>query len=96
VSVMQATPEVILLMADTRAKYPDVGCYGDREVMVGKGERTLRAEEGVDSDTIIRINGLRGRWHTQADAGRYTVMISLVKEEKNRKKLEALDWYDKR
>lgn len=88
ISILQDTRDLIVVYVDTRSKYPSLECCSERGIQVGASDRTLRGNRGMKGvGTLIDIIGLRGRWQTAFDVGRYSVTWVLYKIKKAHKSL---------
>ena len=90
IHMLQFSETAILMEADTRAKYPEIGAYSARHLsrsrneiglFLSVGPYTLKAEDSLDDNTAIWFRGLNARtWSITADVRRYSVAISLIRK----------------
>lgn len=78
VRMRQASPDVLLLHADTSAKYPKVDSY-ESDSDTGVHGVTF-FEHGIDESTTIRFTPPPGDWSVHATGGRYSLFIVLTRK----------------
>lgn len=78
VRMRQASEDVIVLHADTAAKYPKVDSY-ESDSATGMYGVTF-FEHGIDESTTVRFVPPPGEWSVHAAGGRYSLFIFLTRK----------------
>ena len=81
--------DVIILLADTKEKRPEISCYSGETIYF------VKDGGGHDNPSSITLEGLEGsRWMIFAESGRYSLNICLVKLPYISEENFPLEWFD--